>query len=114
MQPVEAGLALESSTEQQSHLLLHRTLLARHASVQPDRMMGGSTGSAVTGFVTRQAENEMEKRMIARGLVVAVFGHTLEGIPRCEGAECALHVGIDDRQAVNVGRIDPAKTTHYH
>lgn len=42
---------------------------------------------------------------------MVAFGHLAEGVPGGDGAEGALHVRVDDLQAVDVGGVDPAETT---
>ena len=53
---------------------------------------------------------------VRRSLEVGLFrvamvalGHFLEGVPGRDGAEGALHVRVDDLQAVDVGGVDPAE-----
>ena len=46
---------------------------------------------------------------LLQGGMVA-FGHLAERVPGGDGAEGALHVGVDDLEAVDVGGVDPAET----
>ncbi|KAI7151644.1 hypothetical protein KC352_g28309, partial [Hortaea werneckii] len=41
---------------------------------------------------------------------MVAFGHLAESVPGGDGAEGALHVRVDDLQAVDVGGVDPAET----
>lgn len=41
---------------------------------------------------------------------MVAFGHLAERVPGGDGAEGALHVGVDDLEAVDVGGVDPAET----
>ena len=36
--------------------------------------------------------------------------HAVVGIPRSQSAESALHMRVDDGEAVDIGRVDPAET----
>jgi hypothetical protein len=38
------------------------------------------------------------------------IGHLLKGIPGRDSAQSALHVRVDDLEAVDIGRVDPAET----
>ena len=48
---------------------------------------------------------------VARSIRIALC-HLLEGIPGCDGTESALHVRVDDLQAVDVGGVYPAETAN--
>ena len=46
--------------------------------------------------------------------IVFLLDHAVEGVPRRKSSQCTLHVCIDDRQAVDIGSVDPAEPTGEH